>query len=182
MRPAAAVAAGVWASLMAQGCSRGRPAAGPEAFPDAPPPAAPGLGGYADVMVSAKASALRVSCQANLRQLGVALEAHAVRNDERYPSSLDELVAAGLLAGPSAVTCPATRRPYGYVAGLGPGAPGEWVVAFDGAGSQPGGRNVLRASRSVEWMDEAAFEAALRATLDGARARGLSVEVVDGGP
>jgi hypothetical protein len=191
VRFAAAISVCAWALLAAEaGCSlpRRKPAAQPVSplnAPGAPASLAPpeahaGPVGYADAMLAAKAEALRASCQANLRQIGIALEAYALQNDERHPDSLDELIATGFAAEASLARCPATGEPYGFVRGLRPGVPGDWVVAFDRAGAHRGGRSVLLASRSVKWMDEAAFQAALQATLDGAKARGLDASPVGG--
>ncbi len=55
----------------------------------------------------AQASAERLGCGVNLRQIGTALAAYAAANGGAYPDTLESLVGAGLIASTSFV-CPAS--------------------------------------------------------------------------
>lgn len=68
---------------------------------------------YLGVLMGAREKGHSTKCKANLHALGSALHAYAASNEMKLPTSLDDLVKAGVLPDASVLGCPSSDgKPY----------------------------------------------------------------------
>lgn len=114
----------------------------------------------------AREMAKRAVSAANLTRIGVSCVRYADGHDNRFPGSLEQLVADGVLTEEwlRSPRDPESGVGYVYLAGQRPGVddPGNILAYEKVIGSE--GTNVLFIDGRVEWMELADFERALRET------------------
>ncbi len=137
-------------------------------------------------------------CPSNLKQIGYGCHLYSSDFEGAFPPSLGHLYlefisdgrvflcrsadraspiehAPGFsLEGYTPEMLTDTHTDYVYVAGLADSDPEDLVVAYDREGNHPDGRNVLFVGSNVEWMTEAAFQAALGKTREHLAAKTVS--------
>lgn len=99
-------------------------------------------------------------CVSNLKNIGLALAIYANDHEDKYPPTLEDLLA-GYLPNAEALQCPSDssdERSYLYVPGLSVAHEPTAIVMFERKGNHAGGRNVLFGDGHVEWMSEEAFQ------------------------
>ncbi len=103
----------------------------------------------------------RVNCAKNIRQLSLALHAHAQRHGGAFPARLADLYP-GQVKDKKAFDCPATKHigtpddpDYDYTASLSEGASGKVVMVRDKAENHGrAGQNILTVDGAVIWARE----------------------------
>ena len=123
----------------------------------------------------AKTDALKTKSLAHLKQIGTAIQMFTA-NEGKFPPDLkvllkDDMIPKNALDHPDKEGTPA----YLYVSGLSEEDDGEFILVAEKKGTFEGGRNVLLVNATVKWMEEAAFEAALKKTVEGAKSKKAKV-------
>lgn len=110
-------------------------------------------GGYGGALINAKEKALRLKCQNNLKQIHAALDEYRGKFDG-YPSSLDALVEKKILNA-ALLRCPSANTSAGSIDyKIDPSATDGRPLCCCKQAWHQGGRNVLKADGSVEWVKD----------------------------
>ena len=100
------------------------------------------------------------ACKAELRAIGIALQAYAEDYDGYFPDNLETLIAKHYVkpaAGRVAFSCPAKPKGaapgYIYIPGLNTRMMSRVLLLHDKPGNHPGGVNALFVDGHTEWID-----------------------------
>ena len=105
---------------------------------------------YLGAPMRARKKAHSTACKANLHALGSAIMLYRAQNADAFPTSLEQMIAAGVLDRGAAPTCPAQgAKPYVFIAPSAKNPPGSTVIVREATAVHGDHVNVLRADGSV---------------------------------
>lgn len=137
-----------------------------------------GCPAYVAATVDAREKARRVANLANLRQVYVGLQTYRSTNGQ-YPPSLNALAAGGQV-DPAMLKMPQSKtgRPVDYLYAPAVGVAGNFqaILLCDRKGNLKGGRCVVRADGSAEFLEDAKFQSELRKPYNSAMATLVAAE------
>lgn len=113
---------------------------------------------YPGLLMGARKKGQEVACEANLHNLGVALQAYAARH-QKFPATLEDLAKDDKSTPKSLFQCPANgRTPYLYIPPASMWGPTSTIVARDSKPVHRGKVNVLYRDSSVRLLTLAELE------------------------